>query len=130
MIDGDKTTSVAEKTQIKKILTESAQRSSERIRLFFSEHIDLGQLMEEMMIPLYDKHFTESEIQDLVTFYKSPTGQKMVAEMPSLTIDIMGAVSEKVMPKLQEYMTEAAEAEITILKEKVKPAAKKPARKS
>jgi hypothetical protein len=130
MVDDDKNLSAAEKNELKKTMTESAERTSEHIRKFFAERLNFGEVMEEMMVPLYDKHFTESELRDLVTFYRSPTGQKMVASMPSLMMDTIGAVSEKIVPKLQEFMKEAAEAEMAILKEKVKPAVKKPVRKS
>ena len=125
-IEDDKIMSTAEKSALKKEMAESTHRSSERIRHFFTERINLGELIEEIIVPIYDKHFTESELQDLVTFYKSPTGQKMVAATPSLMVDTMGAFSEKIMPKLQEFMKEAAGAEMAILKEKVKPAVKKP----
>lgn len=130
MVNDDKTLSAAEKSELKKTMTESAERTSERISKFFAERLNFGEVMEEMMVPLYDKYFTESELMDLVTFYRSPTGQKLVASLPSLMVDTIGAVSEKIMPKLQEFMKEAAEAEMAILKEKVKPAVKKPVRKS
>src|SRR5258708_34693876 len=34
---------------------------------------------------IYDKHFTEDEIKDLLEFYGSPLGQKVAAEMPTIT---------------------------------------------
>jgi hypothetical protein len=34
------------------------------------------------MIPLYSKYYTEKEINDLIVFYKTPTGKKMVETMP------------------------------------------------
>jgi hypothetical protein len=32
------------------------------------------------MAKIYASHFTEQELKDLVTFYKSPLGQKMIAQ--------------------------------------------------
>jgi hypothetical protein len=34
------------------------------------------------MAKIYASHFTEQELKDLVTFYKSPLGQKMIAQEP------------------------------------------------
>src|SRR5215470_2363134 len=37
------------------------------------------------LVQIYDKHFSEDEIKDLLEFYGSPTGQKVAAEMPKIT---------------------------------------------
>jgi hypothetical protein len=37
------------------------------------------------LVGIYDKHFTEDEIKDLLEFYGSPLGQKVAAEMPKIT---------------------------------------------
>ena len=36
----------------------------------------------KMIIPVYDKHFTEKEIDDFITFYNTPSGKKMIEKMP------------------------------------------------
>jgi hypothetical protein len=40
------------------------------------------------LVGIYDKHFTEDEIKDLLEFYGSPTGQKVAAEMPKITREV------------------------------------------
>ncbi|WP_233843118.1 DUF2059 domain-containing protein [Dyella sp. 2HG41-7] len=35
------------------------------------------------MIPAYQHHFTAEEVEGLIKFYKSPLGQKLVAQMPA-----------------------------------------------
>ena len=37
------------------------------------------------VVGIYDKHFSEDEIKDLLEFYGSPLGQKVAAEMPKIT---------------------------------------------
>ena len=37
------------------------------------------------LVAIYDKHFTEEEVKDLLEFYGSPLGQKVAAEMPKIT---------------------------------------------
>jgi hypothetical protein len=36
----------------------------------------------EMVIPIYDRHFTTSELQELLRFYKTPLGRQLVAKLP------------------------------------------------
>jgi len=41
------------------------------------------------MIPIYQRHFTKSEIDGLTAFYSSPVGQKFLREMPAVTSESM-----------------------------------------
>jgi hypothetical protein len=46
---------------------------------------ELGPRIEEVndeVAKAYASHFTESELKDMLTFYKSPIGRKMIAEEP------------------------------------------------
>ena len=51
---------------------------------------------------VYAKHFTEQELKDLVTFYRSPLGQKMLKEEPI-------ALDES-LQRAQDWSIEFAEA--------------------
>ena len=42
----------------------------------------------DQLVGIYDKHFTEDEIKDLLEFYGSPLGQKVAAEMPKITREV------------------------------------------
>ena len=59
----------------------------------------------QAMAPIYQKHFTKGDINALVTFYSSPTGQKMLREMPALMADSMSAM----MPIVQKHVTKVTE---------------------
>src|SRR5205807_6253451 len=61
--------------------------------------------MMEAMIPAYQKHFTKGDIDSLVAFYSSPTGQKILREMPAIMADSMGAAMP-VMRKQIDGMTQ------------------------
>ncbi len=49
-----------------------------------SERINLEELVD-LVIPIYLKHYTDQEILQLIDFYKSPLGQKVIKELPSIT---------------------------------------------
>jgi hypothetical protein len=38
--------------------------------------------MVEMVVPIYAKHLTLEEVEDVVAFYKTPSGRKVIATMP------------------------------------------------
>jgi hypothetical protein len=56
--------------------------------------------MLDAMIPVYQKHFTKGNIDDLLAFYSTPTGQKVIKELPAITAEAMQAV----MPISQRMM--------------------------
>src|SRR5579864_2865136 len=60
------------------------------------------------MIPIYQRHFSKTDIDAMSTFYASPTGQKMMKEMPALTTEAM-QVSYARMQKQMEAMMQRAE---------------------
>lgn len=70
-------------------------------------------LMKEMpfdemmaaMVPAYQKHFTRGDMAALVTFYSTPTGQKMIRELPA----IMGEAMTAMMPIMRQHMDEATQ---------------------
>ena len=56
--------------------------------------------MMQAMVPTYQKHFTKGDMDGLVTFYTSPTGQKLLREMPAITAEAMTAI----MPIMRQHM--------------------------
>jgi hypothetical protein len=50
--------------------------------------------LQEMMVPIYEKHFTRLEIRQLIVFYQSPVGRKMTASLPAIQVEFM-QVGEK-----------------------------------
>lgn len=52
------------------------------------------------MIPVYQKHLTKADVAAMTTFYSSPTGKKLLREMPAMTAESMQAA----YPTMQAYM--------------------------
>ena len=99
----------------KKELIASAQeqsvRSSERLRQLFVQRIDLSQVMQEVALQVYDKNFTESEMQDIITFYKTPTGKKTLQALPAVMSESMEMTTALITPPLGEIMKQVLEEE-------------------
>ena len=54
-----------------------------KLLTFFNKHVGWESLRDDF-IKLYVNAFSVQELQDLVKFYKTPTGQKAIQTMPSL----------------------------------------------
>ena len=61
-------------------------------------------LVNEEMISIYDRHFSGEEIKDLIKFFESPTGKKMLEKTPEITKDLMDSMMTKYMPEFQEKL--------------------------
>lgn len=52
------------------------------------------QSLVDMIVPIYDKHFTHDDIKGLIAFYEGDLGKKITATMPQITQESM-AVGQK-----------------------------------
>ncbi|HET8826033.1 MAG TPA: DUF2059 domain-containing protein [Terriglobales bacterium] len=63
------------------------------VELFFEKFkskIDSNQLTA-LIIPIYDKHYTQAEIKSLIQFYESPLGRKVATSMPQVLAESQAA---------------------------------------
>ena len=58
--------------------------------------------MLQAMVPVYQKHFTKNDVDALVAFYSSETGQKLLREMPT----IMGEAMQAMQPIFEKQIEE------------------------
>jgi uncharacterized protein len=63
--------------------------------------------MLDDMIPVYQKHLTKADIDAMSAFYASPTGQKMLREMPAMTTESMQAASPRIQAMMERVMDRA-----------------------
>ena len=65
--------------------------------------------MKPGMISIYVKHYTEKEIDDMISFYESESGQSMLKKMPAVMKDSMQIGQQMVMsiiPKMNAMREE------------------------
>ena len=82
-----------------------------RMYELMQQKIDFLKVIEQVSEPIYDKYFTAEELAALVTFYKTPTGRKVLDISPQLFAESMSRTSELIMPKILEAMKELQEEE-------------------
>jgi hypothetical protein len=56
----------------------------------FDKRVDVGKLLD-LIVPIYDRHFSHDEIKGLIAFYKTPLGTKAISVMPAVTQEAMAA---------------------------------------
>ena len=57
-----------------------------------------GEVMKDAPA-IYARHFTAQELNDMIAFYKSPTGQKALHELPKVLAD----VGTEMAPRMQAF---------------------------
>lgn len=114
-------TAEQKKDLIEKSQTRS-QQSSERLKELFKEKIDLGELLNKVALVVYDKNFTDAELKDIIAFYKTPTGQKTLKQMPEVMRESMDMTSTLIAPQISQIITQLMDEEKAKLQSVDKPA--------
>jgi hypothetical protein len=119
----NKTMTPQERAALEQKVREGTARANRRLREAL-QRLNYTQAIEDTTAFIFDKHFTESEIREWVTFYKSPVGKKTVDLMPVMMSESMAKINESLFPKLQEEIGKIIADEAKQLEEEMmKPAA-------
>jgi hypothetical protein len=69
--------------------------------------------LEDLIVPIYDKHFTQEELEGILEFNKTPLGQKIIRTMPDVMKESMAAgadwgrgLATRAMERFQEKRKE------------------------
>jgi hypothetical protein len=92
-----------------KVQNDIDQRRSEMTALM-KELLDWKKL-EPIYVRIYQKSFTQAEVDGMIAFYKTPAGQAMIGKMPAVmqnSIDEMQQLMGPVMEKIQRTQQDVA----------------------
>lgn len=68
---------------------------------------DVMSSLIEMLVPVYQKHFTEQDLKDAIDLFKTPIGKKISEKSPIIAQESMQASMKwgmELSTKLQKYM--------------------------
>ena len=102
----------SDRPEIQKQFSETVSGLAVKYRDRVVKKIDANQLIEQVSYPVYDKYFTETELRDIIGFYKSSTGKKAISMMPQILTDSMRLTNEILLPKMSSIMTEIIAEEL------------------
>ncbi|HEY1270493.1 MAG TPA: DUF2059 domain-containing protein [Terriglobales bacterium] len=60
--------------------------------------------MLDDVVPIYQKHLTKADVDAMSNFYSSPTGQKILNEMPAMTSESMQASYQRMQKHMEAVM--------------------------
>lgn len=73
------------------------------VKFINKESNELSKTYTNLVIPqIYSEHFTPNEIKDLIVFYETPTGKKLLLEMKEITKAMMTALYKHYLPDFQQ----------------------------
>jgi hypothetical protein len=75
---------------IKKLEFSFPQVSPDVIREFMNK-VDTDKAVEDILVPIYERYFSPSEIEELLRFYESPVGKKMMTVHSQIMQEAIGA---------------------------------------
>jgi len=83
---------------IKTLMTNALPQGDYRDKLVdlfikkFHSNLRMTELADRA-IPVYDRHYSSSEIKELIRFYETPVGQKLLKELPAVSAELQQAGS-------------------------------------
>jgi len=60
--------------------------------------------MLDDMIPIYQKHLTRADVDAMIVFYSSPTGKKLMQDMPQITQEAMQVSYKRMQKQIDQVM--------------------------
>lgn len=96
----DKKLSASEKRDLQKYMVARFQAFSEKFRKRLPAEIDYPKFIRDVYYPLYDKFFTAAELRDLIAFYRTDTGQKVVTVTPQITDESLKMTQTLLIPQV------------------------------
>ncbi len=58
-------------------------------------------MLEPMYVRVYQKSFTQGEVDGMIAFYKTPAGQAVINKMPVVMQNTMNEVQQMMAPAVQ-----------------------------
>ncbi|MBP6350196.1 MAG: DUF2059 domain-containing protein [Candidatus Obscuribacter sp.] len=96
-------TASQQKAMIKDVQAGS-QRMLKRASESFGNDKQLQNMMEDTLVSVYDRHFSEEELQAMIDFYNTPVGAKLSRQQSTIDREIMNLMMPQTMePAMQIF---------------------------
>jgi hypothetical protein len=110
----------AEQKRLEAIADETIQRILTRVRAEVPKRINYGELVEKIWVEIYNKHFTEAEVKELIAFNKTPTAQKYLKILPQIIAEMTSMTEKLIAPELIPLIDKIVDDELMKLTSKLK----------
>ncbi|MFZ0062196.1 MAG: DUF2059 domain-containing protein [Pyrinomonadaceae bacterium] len=120
IVEQDKELTDPQRAQLAELIKEATERVARAARTFLDDKSQIVELSEQTIFKLYDKSFTESELKELIAFYRTATGRKAAVFLPSLSGQVQKAFGEVIQAKLNPILQPKIQIEVEQLKQQIK----------
>jgi hypothetical protein len=108
----------AEQKRMEALVDETVQRILTRIRAEVPKRVNFAELVEKVAVEVYNKHFTEAEVKDLIAFYKTSTAQKFARIQPQIVAELASRAGNAIVPDVTPLISEIVDTETMKLTQK------------
>lgn len=82
-------TRAAMENQLNQIVARSSSQDAQKVK----DLVNVNDILKQL-VPVYDRYYSEEDLKDLIAFYESPLGQKVMRVTPLLMKDTLQATLE------------------------------------
>ena len=116
----DKELTKAQRQSLQKSVDDATARVTKAARNFLNDTNQIAKLEEEVIFRIYDTSFTDSELKELIAFYRTPTGQKAATFLPTLSGRVQTEFGPVIQKNLQAIIQPMLQTETDQLKQRIK----------
>jgi hypothetical protein len=71
-----------------------------KLRRRLPEQIDFQQILQQVVLPRYERHFDQQDLRAMVAFYRTPAGRKAASLLPRIAQESIQEVADAVQPQV------------------------------
>lgn len=86
-----------------------SRRMQARMYELMIEEVNLVEITRNIEVYLYNKYYTEEDLENLLVFYQTPTGQKLIETLPKMAEDSIDLSSRLVLPRIMSVFQQLME---------------------
>ena len=86
------------RTTMKKNIKQTIDQAPEEQREKYKELFNVSEIIE-LLIPIYNKYYSQVDLINMIQFYESPTGIKVIESTPEIMKEVVGASIEYIKDK-------------------------------
>ncbi len=116
----DKSLSPKQREESVSLATDFFKELFREIKTSLNKNMIFNVPYEDVVIKVYDKHFTEDEIKEIVAFYKTPTGRKTIDKVPAIMLEVQNSFGNQASALIEKEVKAIIDSKLTELAEKLK----------
>jgi hypothetical protein len=116
MIQKKENASPEQKKKFEQIVNDAMGRLAAKMIAAMKQEMPFSDLVDRVYYPLYDKYFSASDLETIISFYESPAGKKFASTAPILIQESMTLFNGLYSEKLQKISHAIAEEELKRIK--------------